>query len=143
MAQVNAYLNFNGNCEEAFNFYKEAFGKEFQFIGRFKDVPESKDLSEEEGNKIMHVSLPISAETVLMGSDTNEDFGPEANFGNNISLSINTFSEEEANDIFEKLSKNGKVTMPLAKTFWGAYFGMFIDQFGINWMVNYDYQSEK
>ncbi len=100
-----------------------------------------QELSEEVGNKIMHVSLPISDETVLMGSDTNETFGPQANFGNNISLSINTFSEDEANDIFEKLSKGGEITMPLAKTFWGAYFGMFIDKFGINWMVNYDYPT--
>lgn len=101
-----------------------------------------QELSEEVGNKIMHVSLPISDETVLMGSDTNEAFGPQANFGNNISLSINTFSEDEANDIFEKLSKGGEITMPLAKTFWGAYFGMFIDKFGINWMVNYDYPTD-
>lgn len=143
MAQVNAYLNFNGNCEAAFTFYKNAFGTEFEYIGRFKDMPSEVELSEEEGNKVMHVTLRISEETVLMGSDTNESFGPAATFGNNISISINTSSEEEANDLFNKLSTDGTVTMPLAKTFWGAYFGMFIDKFGINWMVNYDYETNE
>jgi len=141
MAQVNAYLNFNGNCEEAFTFYRKAFGTEFEYIGRFKDTPSEIELAEEEGNKIMHVTLRISEETVLMGSDTSENFGPLATFGNSISISINTNSEEEANNLFNKLSVDGKVTMPLAKTFWGAYFGMFTDKFGINWMVNYDYET--
>jgi len=140
MAQVNAYLNFNGNCEEAFTFYKNAFGKDFEYIGRFKDASSEIELTEEEGYKIMHISLRISKETVLMGSDTNENFGPLATFGNNISIAINTNSEEEANNLFNKLSVDGKVTMSLAKTFWGAYFGMFTDKFGINWMVNYDYE---
>jgi len=143
MAQVNAYLNFNGNCEAAFTFYKNAFGKDFEYIGRFKDVPSEFELSDEEGNKVMHISLRISEETVLMGSDTNDKFGPAATFGNNISVSINTVSEEEANELFNKLSVDGTVTMPLAKTFWGAYFGMFIDKFGINWMVNYDYETNE
>lgn len=142
MAQVNAYVTFNGNCEEAFTFYKEAFGKEFQFIGRFKDVPSEQPIPEAIGNKIMHVSLPISDETIIMGSDANEMYGALPTVGNNISLSINTQSEAEADDLFAKLSKNGTVTMPMEKTFWGAYFGMFIDQFGINWMINYDYEQK-
>lgn len=143
MAQVNAYLTFDGNCEEAFNFYKNAFNKEFEYIGRFKDIPTENELNDENGNKIMHISLRISNETVLMGSDTNENCGQTVTFGDNISVSINTESKEEAEDLFNKLSDGGTVSMPLEKTFWGAYFGMFIDKFGINWMVNYDYETNE
>ena len=141
MAQVNAYLTFNGNCEEAFNFYKTVFGKEFGDINRFGDMPESADgpkMPESEKNKIMHVTLPISQETVLMGSDTGGEWAAHFAQGNNISLSVNTDSREEAEHIFHGLSEGGTVTMPLAETFWGAYFGMWTDKFGINWMVNYD-----
>lgn len=142
MAQVNAYLTFNGNCEQAFSFYKSAFGKEFQYMGRYKENQPECEMTEEEGNRIMHVSLPISEETVLMGSDANEKFGNLPTFGNNIALSINTNSAEEADDLFNKLSKDGKITMPMEKTFWGAYFGMFTDKFEINWMINYDYETK-
>lgn len=141
MAQVNAYLTFNGNCEEAFNFYKSVFGGEFSYIGRFGDMPsgeEGKQMSEDDKNKIMHVTLPISQETVLMGSDTGGEYASQFIQGNNISLSINTDSKEEADRLFNGLSEGGNVTMPLAETFWGAYFGMCTDKFGINWMVNYD-----
>ncbi len=140
MATVNVYLTFNGNTEEAFNFYKSVFGGEFAYIGKFKDMPSDENfssMSEEEGNKIMHVSLPISKETTLMGSDSNDASGP-VTFGNNFSVSINTDSKEEADSLFEGLSNGGKVIMPMEKTFWGAYFGMFVDKFGINWMVNFD-----
>jgi len=139
MAQVNAYLTFNGNCEEAFSFYKAIFQKEFEYVGRFKEMPSENELSPEEANKIMHISLPISKETILMGSDANEKFGPSVTFGNNISISINTNSPEEADDLFKKLSEDGNVTMTLEKTFWGAYFGMLTDKFGIHWMINYDF----
>ena len=140
MAQVNAYLTFNGNCEEVFNFYKSVFGGEFPYIGRFGDMPpaDGKDVPEADKNKIMHVTLPISQETVLMGSDTGGEWASQFNAGNNISLSINTDSREEADRLFSGLSEGGVVTMPLAETFWGAYFGMWTDKFGINWMVNYD-----
>ncbi len=141
MAQVNPYITFNGNCEEAFNFYKSVFGGEFPYIGRFGDMPPSEDgkqVSEEEKNRIMHVSLPISPETVLMGSDTGGEYASNHNAGNNIALSLNTDSREEAERLFNGLSEGGKVTMPLTDTFWGAYFGMWTDKFGINWMVNYD-----
>ena len=142
MAAINPYLTFAGNCEEAFNFYKSVFGGEFAFIGRFKDMPSDTPMPEEEGNKVMHVALPISKETVLMGSDSSDAFGQVTVMGNNISISINTESEEEATQLFNGLSEGGKVTMPLDKTFWGAYFGMFTDKFGIHWMVNYDYKQE-
>ncbi len=144
MATVNPYITFNGNCEEAFNFYKSVFGGEFPYLGRFKDMPpmEGQEVPAGEGEKIMHVSLPISKETILMGSDTSEAFGQKANPGDNIAISINTDSQEEAEKLFNGLSKGGKVSMPLEKTFWGAYFGMFTDKFGINWMVNYDFEQK-
>ena len=93
--------------------------------------------SEEEGNRIMHVSLPISKETVLMASDTTS-FSGDVAFGNNISVSINTDSTTEADRLFAGLSAGGNIIMPMEKTFWGAYFGMFTDKFGINWMINFD-----
>lgn len=141
MATVNVYLTFNGNCEEAFNFYKSVFGGEFPYVGRFGDMPPSEDsqqLSETEKNKIMHISLPISEETILMGSDVVGEYTTQFQVGNNIALSVNANTKEEADAIFNGLSSGGKVTMPIQDTFWGAYFGMFTDQFGINWMVNYD-----
>ncbi len=141
MTTVNLYLTFNGNCREAFEFYKTAFGGDFSYLGTFEDMPPSEDhpsLPDSEKDKIMHVSLPISDETALMGSDTSTAFGPPVKAGNNFSISINTDSKEEADDLFEKLSEGGKVTMPLEKTFWSPYFGMFTDKFGVNWMVNVD-----
>lgn len=99
---------------------------------------EGKETSEEDKNKIMHVSLPISKETILMGSDTGGEWSSSFKVGNNFSISINAESKEEADKLFGGLSAGGQVTMPMADTFWGAYFGMFSDKFGINWMVNYD-----
>ncbi len=140
MTTVNVYLNFDGQCEEAFSFYKSVFGGEFSYIGRFNEMPqdENNKLSESDGNKIMHVSLPISAETNLFGSDTVGAWSPKLVQGNNYSISINASSKEEADRLFNGLSAGGQVTMPLENTFWGAYFGMFVDKFGINWMVNFD-----
>lgn len=140
MATVNSYLTFNGNTEEAFNFYKSVFGGEFTYIGRFKDMPADENCpppTAEEENLIMHVSLPISKETVLMGSDATS-FSGKVVAGTNFSISINTDSKEEADKLFAGLSAGGNVVMPMEKTFWGAYFGMFADKFGINWMVNFD-----
>ena len=138
MATVNAYLTFNGNCEEAFNFYRSVFGGEFTYIGRFKDMPPSdgKPIPPELGNQIMHVSLPISKETFLMGSDSSEAFGQATVIGNNISMSVNADSKEEADKIFNSLAQGGDITMAMNNTFWGAYFGMLVDKFGIIWMVN-------
>lgn len=137
MASINPYLTFNGNCEEAFNFYKSVFGGEFPYIGRFKDMPSDKPVDESEANRIMHVSLPIGEGTLLMGSDTSKQMG-DVTAGNNFAISINANSKEEADRLFNGLSSGGKVTMPMNDTFWGAYFGMFTDKFGINWMVNHD-----
>jgi len=138
MTTVNVYLTFNGNCEEAFKFYQSVFGGEIPYIGRFKDMPagEGYKLDRADEEKIMHVSLPISKETMLMGSDTGGEWASGFSQGNNFSISINTDTKEEADKLFSGLSSGGTVTMPLSKTFWSDYFGMFTDKFGINWMVS-------
>lgn len=144
MPTVNVYLTFNGNCEEAFNFYKSVFGGEFPYFGRFKDMPPQpgqKAMPESDGNKIMHVSLPVSKETMLMGSDTGGEWASSFKQGNNFSISINAESKDEADRFFRQLSAGGQTIMPMNNTFWGAYFGMLTDKFGINWMVNYSEQK--
>ena len=143
MAQVNPYLVFNGSCEEAFNFYKSVFGGEFRQISKFKDMPPmpGQTLPDGAGEKIMHVSLPISNETILMGSDANPNMGA-VSIGQHLSLSVGVDSKEEANKVFNGLATGGKVTMPIQDTFWGAYFGMLTDKFGFIWMVNYDYPKK-
>lgn len=140
MASVNVYLNFNGNCEEAFLFYQSVFGGEFSYMGRFKDMPQddTNKLDPSMADKIMHVTLPISKETCLMGSDTGGEWAAHFKAGNNFSISITVESKDEANRLFAGLSAGGKVTMPLADTFWGDYFGMWEDKFGVNWMVSYN-----
>ena len=140
MTTINPYIVFNGTCEDAFNFYKSIFGGDFPYVGRFSEMPENPDcvISEEEKNKIMHISLPIGKETILMGSDSSEAFGEASVVGNNFSISINTDSRDEATRLFDHLSENGTIKMPLNKTFWGSYFGMFTDKFGIHWMVSFD-----
>ena len=142
MTAVNPYLNFGGNCEEAFNFYKSIFGGEFLTIMRFKDVPAEYQMAESEAEKIMHVAIPVGQGTILMGSDTPAAMGPTTT-GNNFSIVISAESEEEATKLFNGLSAGGQVTMPLEKAFWDAYFGMLIDKFGVQWMVSYDYSQQK
>ncbi|WP_459213008.1 VOC family protein [Aquimarina rhabdastrellae] len=141
MTTINPYLTFNGNCEEAFTFYKSVFGGEFAYLGRFNEMPSDPNmppLSEAELNQIMHVALPISSETILMGSDTSSAFGPSATAGTNFSISVNTATKAETDRIFNSLSEGGDIKMPLNDTFWGSYFGMFTDRFGIHWMVSCD-----
>lgn len=146
MPTINAYLNFKGNTEEAFDFYKSVFGGEYSHIARYKDMPAQEGCASappELGEKILHVSLPISSETVLMASDVIDGFGPPVTFGNNISLSINVSSREEADRLFNGLSVGGNVFMPMGQAFWGAYFGSFADKFGIiNWLINFDEQPQ-
>ncbi len=143
MKSINPYLNFSGNTEEAFNFYKSVFGGDFSMLQRFKDTPEAGKISDEEKEKLMHVSLPIGKGNILMGTDALESQGWKLTFGNNFSLAAETESKEEADKIFKGLSEGGQVTMPLADTFWGAYFGMTKDKFGIQWMVSYTYPQNK
>ena len=141
MAILNTYLVFEGNCEAAFNFYRSSFGGELIDLIRFGEMPPQEEmppLPDEMKNRIMHVGLPISAETILMGSDTMPGMGPNTKIGNNFSISIGVSSKEEADRLMAALSEGGKVTMPLEVTFWSAYFGMWTDKFGINWMVDYD-----
>jgi PhnB protein len=139
MATINSYINFNGNCEEAFNYYKEVFGGEFSMLSRFSEMPpqEGMELSEGDMNKIMHVSMPIGKEAVLMGSDVGGEWAPELRVGNNITLSITADSKEQADRFFYMLSEGGVVIMPMDKTFWGSYFGMCTDKFDINWMISF------
>lgn len=138
MVNINPYLIFNGQCEEAFLLYKSVFGGEFQQISKFGDMPAEAEpeMSEADKNRVMHVSYNIG-NSVVMGSDSNTQSG-DVNFGNNFSISINAESRTETERIFNSLSSGGTITMPLQDTFWGAYFGMFTDKFGINWMVNFD-----
>ena len=138
---INPYLTFEGNCEEAFNFYKSVFGGEFPYVGKFKDMPSEHEIPASEKEKIMHISLPISKETTLMGSDTSEAFGVKLKQGNNFSISINVDNAEDAKTTFSKLAAGGTITMPLEKTFWAPLFGMLIDKFGIQWMVSYNEQN--
>ncbi|MBT8219712.1 MAG: VOC family protein [Bacteroidia bacterium] len=140
MPSINVYLTFMGDCEEAFNFYKDVFGGDFTSMGRFGDMPPHEGMppmSDEHKKLVMHVSLPISEETVLMGSDTTVEFsGGPITKGNNFSISIKPDSKGQADDMFAKLSEGGKVIMPLQDTFWNAYFGNCRDKFGIQWMIN-------
>jgi PhnB protein len=144
MATINPYLNFPGNTEEAFNFYKSVFGGEFAMIQRFGDMPGSDGKTPPElKNKIMHVSLPIGKGNILMGTDAMEQMGFHLTEGNNFYICIGPDSKEEADHLFQALSAGGKVSMPLQDMFWGAYYGDCTDKFGIKWMVNYDNRQKK
>ncbi len=138
MLTIHPYMNFNGNCLEAFEFYKSVFGGEFPYVGFFKDMPQDAGhpLPEHLKNMVMHMSLPICENNTLMGSDVAEEFGQKAVFGNNINLMISVDTKAEADAIWAKLGVGGTVTMPLEDAFWGDYFGALIDKFGINWMIN-------
>jgi PhnB protein len=140
MAVVNPYLTFDGNCEEAFNFYESVFGGKLGPVMRFSEMPQGDaQLPDEIKNRVMHVALPMTGRSVLMGSDSCPGFGPPLNAGNNFTVSVGPEDEDDARRIFDGLAAGGTVTMPLEKAFWGALFGMLTDKFGIQWMVNYDY----
>jgi PhnB protein len=141
MATLNPYLNFPGNTEAAFNFYKSVFGGDFAFLQRFKDTPQAEKVAEKEKNMLMHVSLPVGKGNNLMGTDALESQGHDLIIGNNIMLSLEADSKAEAEKLFNGLSAGGTVTVPLGDMFWGAYFGMLQDKFGIRWMVNYTYKK--
>ncbi len=141
MKIINPYLNFNGNTEEAFNFYKSVFGGEFTALQRFKDIPEADKFPKADQEKIMHISLPLGNGTVLMASDALESMGFNLISGNNFYILIESESKEEADKLFNKLSAGGKIEMPMQDMFWGAYYGSFSDKFGINWMIDYTYKK--
>jgi len=138
MTKVHVYLNFAGNAEEAFDFYKKIFGGEFSSAVRFKDFPvEGVTVPKEDEDKMMHISLPITDEAVLMASDTVEAFGQKLVQGNNVYISLHPTSKEEADRLFNALSEGGEVEMPIADQSWGDYYGSLKDRFGVQWMVNY------
>jgi PhnB protein len=136
MAVVHPYLNFPGTCGEAFDFYKSVFGGEFGMRMTFDNSPPEFQGAKEDAKKIMHVSLPIGS-TVLMGSDRPASIG-SGSVGDSFSVSIHADSKEEADRLFNGLSAGGKVIMPLSDTFWGSYFGMWADKFGVQWMMSFD-----
>jgi PhnB protein len=138
MLKATVYLNFNGDCEEAFLFYRSVFGGDFTYLGKFKDMPNQEgmpELSKEMGERVLHVGLPVG-ESLIMGSDNVGEAAERYKQGNNFSISLNLDSKEEADNYFRKLSEGGMVEMPMQNTFWGDYFGMTTDKFGISWMVS-------
>ena len=139
MAQINPYIHFNGNAEEAFEFYKSVFGGEFAMVMRFKDMDfEGSIVKESEANKIMHIALPIGKFNILMGSDTPEALGVHNLNETRSKISISAETKEEADKLFQNLSNGGQIEMPIGDSPWGSYFGMFRDKFGIEWMVDFD-----
>jgi PhnB protein len=138
MPTINPYLNFDGNCEEAFNFYKSVFGGEFPVVMRFKDGPPEMGAPAEYADKVLHVALPIGKGNILMGSDCVPGFGPTLKVGNNFSVSVSADSDDEAKRVFDSVSAGGNVVMPLGQAFWGALFGMAVDKFGVQWMISHD-----
>ncbi|GEO04935.1 VOC family protein [Adhaeribacter aerolatus] len=138
MALINPHINFNGNAEEAFNFYKSVFGGEFAKIIRFKDITSTKyPIAENEANKIMHIALPIG-KNVLMANDIPESMGQVNENENRSKISVSAESREEADKLFSGLSAGGNIEVPISDSPWGSYFGMFRDKFGIEWMVDFD-----
>lgn len=139
MATINPHINFNGNAQEAFNFYKSVFGGEFTNIIHFKDLASSDfKIAEKEENKIMHIALSIGKCSMLMGNDVPEIMGKTNENENRSKIVISAESKEEADKLFNGLSVGGQIEMPIADSFWGTYFGSFRDKYGIEWMVDFD-----
>jgi PhnB protein len=139
MSSMNPYLNFAGNTEEAFNFYKSVFGGEFAMLQRYSDTPDCDKLPTGLKDKIMHVSLPIG-NNILMASDACKEMGFTVTPGNNFYVCMNPDSKEEADKWFNGLAEGGKINMPIQDMFWGAYWGDLTDKFGVQWMINYQKQ---
>ncbi len=139
MALINPHINFNGNAEEAFNFYKSVFGGEFARVVRFKELASAEfPVDAKEENKIMHIVLPIGKSSMLMGNDVPEHMGRTNENENRSKIVINAESKEEADKLFNGLSAGGQIEYPMADSPWGSYFGAFRDKYGIEWMVNFD-----
>lgn len=139
MKSAHIYLNFNGQTEEAFNFYKSVLGGEFLGeIYRFGGTPDADKLPDHLKNKIMHIALPLPNGLLLMGTDTIEEMGHKAIMGSNFYIYLAADSKGEADNLFAKLSDGGTIEMPMADMFWGSYFGSFKDKYGVQWMVSFD-----
>lgn len=143
MASINPYIHFNGNAEEAFTFYKSVFGGEFAVIVRFNEMNfEGAPNLEKEAEKIMHIALPIGKKSVLMGSDTPEQFGKHSEMETRSKIYVSAESKKEADSIFHGLAKGGQIEMSIEESPWGSYFGMLRDKFGIEWMVDFDLKNQ-
>ena len=141
MANINPHINFNGNAEEAFNFYKSVFGGEFSKIIRFKDLTVAGiPMPEKEANKIMHIELPIGSNS-LMANDVPESMGRTNENENRSKIVVRAQSKDEAGKIFSGLSAGGQIEMPIDNSPWGTYFGMSRDKYGIEWMIEFDPKS--
>lgn len=139
MATINPHINFNGNAEEAFIFYKSVFGGEFTKVIRFKDIASTEfPVAEKEADKIMHIALPIGKTSVLMANDVPEILGKTNENENRSKIVITTESKEEADKVFNGLSVGGQIEGPIGDSFWGTYFGCFRDKYGIEWIVEFD-----
>lgn len=144
MVKLNIYLDFAGNAEEAFAFYKSVFGGEFASVIRYKDMPmEGMEVPKQDEHKILHMSLPIGKDFTLMASDSLESLGQKLIQGNNVYVSVHFDDKAEADRVFNALSAGGKMEMPIADQPWGDYYGSFQDRFGVYWMVMYSYPKEK
>ncbi|MFI5159425.1 MAG: VOC family protein [Sphingobacteriales bacterium] len=139
MRTINPWINFNGNAEEAFTFYKSVFGGEFAKVIRFGDLASAEfPLAENEANKIMHIALPIGKHNVLMANDVPEFMGRVNESENRSKIVVSVESKEEADQIFNGLSAGGDVEGPIGDSPWGTYAGMFRDRYGIEWIVEFD-----
>ena len=137
---VQPYLYFNGKCEEAFNFYKGIFGGRFSYIGKYHEMPSMNDqnIEKESRGKIMHIAFPIGKDSILQGADIIPELGGKVNVGTNFAVALEVPSIGDAKRLFRALSFQGVVTFPQENTFWGAFFGMCIDKFGVHWMISFD-----
>lgn len=137
MASINPYIHFNGNAEEAFSFYRSVFGGEFAGVKRYQELASPEfPIAENDAQRIMHIVLPIGKDHALMGSDVLQIMGQVNENDNRNTISINADSREEADKVFHGLSEGGKVEMPISDGPLGAYFGMFTDKYGVQWMVH-------
>lgn len=141
--KAHIYLNFIDNCEAAFHFYRSVFNSEFIWVSKFKDMPPSEDypLAEKDREKLIHISMPIMDNMILMGSDLPESMERQFVAGNNFSISLNSNDKPELERLFTALSEGGNVIMPANKTFWSEYYGLVIDKFGIAWQVNMEQEQ--
>ncbi len=139
MATINPHINFNGNAEEAFNFYKSVFGGEFSRLVRFSQMASADfAVDEKEANKIMHIALPIGKSNELMGNDVPSFMGTVNEQENRSKIAVIVESKEEADTIYHGLSAGGAIEMPISDSPWGSYFGMFRDKYGIEWMIEFN-----
>ena len=142
--KVHTYLNFAGNAEEALEFYRSVFGGDFSSAVRFKDMPmEGVTIPDADQDKMMHISLPLGTDEVLMASDALESLGQQLVVGNNVYVSVHPDSREEADRIFKGLSEGAEIEMPMGDQVWGDYFGSLRDKFGVGWMVNHGVPREE